>query len=68
MSLSSETKTAINAVIYGIVSVIVGAAGVIALSQDLPLLGGTLIAFGIAGFGWSCISGDWLFNKKKNEV
>jgi hypothetical protein len=60
-----KAKTAIGTVGYGIASLAAGAGGVIALNEDLTILGIGLLLFGIAGFGWSCLSREWFFNKKK---
>lgn len=56
-------KTTVAAVFYGVSSVIGGGAGVVAVSLGLPVLGVSLILFGIAGFGWSCFVRGWAFKR-----
>ena len=71
MSTSSlKKKTAINTVIYGIASVVSGGTGIALLvSHNAPVLGIGLLAFGIAGFGWSCAARDWFFKpSNKSDI
>ncbi len=65
MPKSAKIKAAIASVIYGIVGVIATAVGIVLIVAGYDTIAGIfLIMGGIAGFGISCYTRPWMFNRQ----
>ncbi len=64
---TAKKRTAIYAVIYGVIGIITSAMGIALLVSGYDyVLGIALILAGISGFGLSCFARPWLFVKGKD--